>query len=91
MIDKEAFVKLDHFLKNTLDGFEYLSFIEKGDPTNVLNNPERYSLNHISANIDAWSDDKNVIIEFNNIGIHFCFTPIEKRIKGLLFVNGVWE
>jgi hypothetical protein len=86
-----TFDKLDYFLRETLSGFDYLTFIEKGSAEKVLLNPERYSLDHIAGNINAWGDEEVIVIEFNDIGIHFCFTPIEKAERGLRYQNNEWQ
>lgn len=90
MLKNETFKKFDSFLRKTLDGFNYLTWIEKGDVQKVLDKPEEYALGHISGNVDAWVDEETVIIEFNEIGVHFCFTPISKINKGLRFSEGQW-
>ncbi|MFF0828825.1 hypothetical protein ACFYU8_18630 [Brevibacillus sp. NPDC003359] len=88
----EYFNELESFLKQTLDGFCYLEWIEKGNVAVLLSKPSMYQLNHISAYPGAWGDDETIVIEFNG-GIHFCFTPLDRRhqIDGLKYLNGEWQ
>ncbi|GFN32534.1 hypothetical protein [Paenibacillus xylaniclasticus] len=89
---KEHLLALDSFLKQSLDGFRYLDWVEKGNITALLANPEAFRLNHISSYPDAWADDETIVIEFND-GVHFCFIPLDRstNTKGLHYINGKWQ
>lgn len=84
---------MNAFLKKTLSGFNYLERIEQGNIKNVLQNPSKYQLNHISAYLNVWAEEDIIVFEFND-GVHFCFIPITKEqfalTDGLHFVDGYW-
>ena len=93
--NSEVFKALNNFLTETLNGFNFLQSIDKGDPTKVIQNPSNYILNHVSGDLDSWFAEDTIVFEFNN-GLHYVFSEkdklsSERRLsKGLEFINGKW-